>query len=331
MPAGPRCPRTVTESSQNDLGVSCGMTKKRFSEDELIEALKGLAELLGRTPRARGADADPRVPCHSTFVNRFGSWRKALETAGIPLDPRNAGYDRETLLKHLQDLAETLVRRGTSEPLVQAASGRPVWVHLNGLANVLLKYSMSARIRWRRSSGEEKLARLSSRRTKILNQMIALSASSCGVQCVTGRPDSCGSSQATAMIWPVCSGSNVLSAPGRGSSGSTCSIDSANPSSSIPSSSASNKAGAAAAHRSRQMGAVVRWMFKPWPTWVLLAPSAASNTMSHRRTSRWGLVSRRASRSRISRCLTVNSIGVGLGPACLLLLFLSQPLSGPVL
>jgi hypothetical protein len=86
------------------------MAGKRFSQDELIEALKGLAELLGRTPRARDADADPDVPCRSTYVNRFGSWRKALEAAGIPLDPRNTGYDRETLLDHLQDLAETLGR-----------------------------------------------------------------------------------------------------------------------------------------------------------------------------------------------------------------------------
>jgi hypothetical protein len=86
------------------------MTRQRFSEEDLIEALKKLVELLGRTPRARDADADPDVPCHSTYVNRFGSWRKALEAADIPLDPRNTGYDRETLLSHLRELAETLGR-----------------------------------------------------------------------------------------------------------------------------------------------------------------------------------------------------------------------------
>lgn len=143
--------------------------------------------------------------------------------------------------------------------------------------------------------------------------LIASSASSWGVQCVTGRPDSWGSSQATAMIWAICSGSNTLGAPGRGSSASTCSINSANLLSSTPSPSASSKAGAAAAHRSRQMRTVPRSRFKRSPTWVLLAPSAASNTMLHRRTSRWELVSRRVSRSRISRCLTVDSTDVGLG------------------
>lgn len=82
----------------------------KLSQEELIESLKELAELLGHTPRARDADADPHVPCHCTYVNRFGSWQEALEAAGIALDPRNTGYDRETLLEHLRDLAETLGR-----------------------------------------------------------------------------------------------------------------------------------------------------------------------------------------------------------------------------
>jgi hypothetical protein len=85
----------------------------QFSEDELIDALKRLAEQLGRTPRARDADAHPNVATRRTYITRFGSWRNALEAAGIPLDPRSTGYDRETLLAHLRDLAKDLERTPT--------------------------------------------------------------------------------------------------------------------------------------------------------------------------------------------------------------------------
>mgnify|MGYP001043517992 CR=1 FL=1 len=85
----------------------------QFSDDELLDALGRLTELLGHTPRERDATAHPDFPSHKTYVNRFGSWRKALEAAGIPLDPRNTGYDRETLLAHLRDLAEILDRTPT--------------------------------------------------------------------------------------------------------------------------------------------------------------------------------------------------------------------------
>jgi hypothetical protein len=55
-------------------------------------------------------------------VNHFGSWRNALEAAGIPLDPRNTGFDRETLLAHLRDLARRLGRTPTLAN-VDAADG----------------------------------------------------------------------------------------------------------------------------------------------------------------------------------------------------------------
>lgn len=82
----------------------------QYSDAELLDALERLAERLGHTPRERDVTAHPDVPSHKTYVNRFGSWRNALETAGISLDPRNTGYDRDTLLTHLRDLAENLGR-----------------------------------------------------------------------------------------------------------------------------------------------------------------------------------------------------------------------------
>jgi hypothetical protein len=86
------------------------MSRKQLGQEELIDALRVLSGALGRTPKERDATAHPDVPSYKTYVNRFGSWRNALEVAGIPLDPRNTGYDRYTLLAHLRDLAENLGR-----------------------------------------------------------------------------------------------------------------------------------------------------------------------------------------------------------------------------
>jgi hypothetical protein len=69
------------------------------------------------------ADAHLNVPTGRTYINRFGSWRKALKAAGIPLDPRNTGYDRDTLLAHLRDLARRLGRTPTLADLEDGPCG----------------------------------------------------------------------------------------------------------------------------------------------------------------------------------------------------------------
>lgn len=86
------------------------MRGKRYEREYLIGALRELAERLERTPTQQDTHEHPDIPTHPVYVNRFGSWLEALQEAGIPLDPRNVGYDRETLLEHLHTLAEDLGR-----------------------------------------------------------------------------------------------------------------------------------------------------------------------------------------------------------------------------
>jgi len=94
------------------------MARKRYSDQDLIEALKALAEFLGRTPRTRDANGHPDVPTAATYIKRFGSWQEALEAADIPPHSgRKNVYDRGTLLSHLQELAESLGRRPTTDDL----------------------------------------------------------------------------------------------------------------------------------------------------------------------------------------------------------------------
>jgi hypothetical protein len=74
----------------------------------LIDALRRLAERLGRAPSAVDADKDPQSPVSRTYQLHFGSWLEALEAAGIEPEPRQSGYSREELLESLRDLAERL-------------------------------------------------------------------------------------------------------------------------------------------------------------------------------------------------------------------------------
>jgi hypothetical protein len=86
------------------------MSPKKYSERELIDALRRLAERLGRAPSAIDAARDPQSPVSRTYQRHFGSWLEALEAAGIEPEPSQTGYAREELLESLRDLAEQLSR-----------------------------------------------------------------------------------------------------------------------------------------------------------------------------------------------------------------------------
>jgi hypothetical protein len=95
------------------------MTQQRYSQQCLIEKLQELAGRLGRSPTQVEATADPDIPSHTTYVKRFGSWTAALRAAGLPVDPRSVGYDRETLLEMLRELVAELGRPPVCRELSQ--------------------------------------------------------------------------------------------------------------------------------------------------------------------------------------------------------------------
>ena len=89
-----------------------------------------------------------------------------------------AAYSRQADLKNglawyaplgFAMLIVNLVQGSGNTASVYTCSGRPLYVHLNGLAQVVLKYSMNASTRSLRSSTDLKLPRLSSLRTRMLN------------------------------------------------------------------------------------------------------------------------------------------------------------------
>jgi hypothetical protein len=60
--------------------------RKKYTDEFLIETLKEYAKLKGKTPTYQEFEKDPSVPSATVYKNRFGSWNKALEIAGIKVN-----------------------------------------------------------------------------------------------------------------------------------------------------------------------------------------------------------------------------------------------------
>jgi hypothetical protein len=108
-------PRALREA-----GLEPGHGPRGYEQTELLDILRQLAAEVGHAPRAYEADTHPDVPTARTYINHFGSWLEALEAADLRPDGRQTGYDRGTLLSHLQDLAESLGRAPTRGELHEA-------------------------------------------------------------------------------------------------------------------------------------------------------------------------------------------------------------------
>ncbi len=81
----------------------------KYTTQILIHALQAFAEKLGRTPSYREMQAAEDMPDATTYANYFGSWNKALETAGLKIN-RHAAESEAEMLEALQSLAKELGR-----------------------------------------------------------------------------------------------------------------------------------------------------------------------------------------------------------------------------
>ena len=75
------------------------MTGVRYSSNDLLDYLRALAVEMGRTPKQ--LDLQGRRPTVKTMRDRFGSFSKALEAAGLPFrrHTRLTGADKAAIVK----------------------------------------------------------------------------------------------------------------------------------------------------------------------------------------------------------------------------------------
>jgi Homing endonuclease associated repeat len=83
------------------------LTRRSWSEENIIEAIRACASREGRTPSARdwrNAGSNPPHPNSATVAKRFGSWGKGVEAAG--LKPRQRHWTHAAIIAALQASAQ---------------------------------------------------------------------------------------------------------------------------------------------------------------------------------------------------------------------------------
>ncbi|HEY3069723.1 MAG TPA: hypothetical protein VGJ34_05360 [Gaiellaceae bacterium] len=99
----------------SDLADFRASMRRRYSDDEILSALQGCAERLGRSPTMREFERDPRSRVHpQTVIERFGSWNAAKRRAGLTA---RRFATREELLDELRALGDELGRTPTGADL----------------------------------------------------------------------------------------------------------------------------------------------------------------------------------------------------------------------
>ena len=114
--------------------------RRRYSDEQILEQLRGCAERLGRSPTMREFAADAETTAHpQTVIEHFGSWNAAKRAAGLV--PRRFAT-REELLGLLRDLGDRLGRVPTARDIDANRSWMPsksLYWHTFGSLSTALK------------------------------------------------------------------------------------------------------------------------------------------------------------------------------------------------
>ncbi len=86
--------------------------RRRYTDEQILEALRASAERLGRSPTMKEFAADPEAAMHpQTVIEHFGTWNAAKRAAGLM--PRRFAT-REELVAELRKLGDELGRTPTA-------------------------------------------------------------------------------------------------------------------------------------------------------------------------------------------------------------------------
>jgi hypothetical protein len=113
--------RAVADIDPDVLAEFRAGLRRRYSDDEILAALRASAERLGRSPTMKEFAADPGAGMHpQTVIEHFGTWNAAKRAAGLM--PRRFAT-REELVTQLRDLGVELDRTPTAQD-IRARRGR---------------------------------------------------------------------------------------------------------------------------------------------------------------------------------------------------------------
>ena len=129
--------------------------RRRYTDEQILEALRASAERLGRSPTMKEFGADPGAGMHpQTVIEHFGTWNAAKRAAGLM--PRRFAT-REELVLELRRLGEELGRIPTARDLDDRRGTMPskslYWHTFGSLSTALREAGFDVAV------GEERLER----------------------------------------------------------------------------------------------------------------------------------------------------------------------------
>jgi len=129
--------------------------RRRYTNEQILEALRASAARLGRSPTMKEFAADPQTKVHpQTVIEHFGTWNAAKRAAGLV--PRRFAT-REELLEVLRALGAELGRTPTARDLDARRGRMPskslYWHTFGSLSGALREAGYDVAV------GEEKLER----------------------------------------------------------------------------------------------------------------------------------------------------------------------------
>jgi hypothetical protein len=147
--------RAVAAIDPDELASFQAGIRKRYTDEQILAALRACAGRVGRSPTMKEFAADPETRVHpQTVIEHFGSWNAAQRAAGLV--PRRFAT-REELVALLRKLGDELGRTPTARD-IDARRGRMpskslYWHTFGSLSNALREAGYDVAV------GEERLER----------------------------------------------------------------------------------------------------------------------------------------------------------------------------
>src|SRR4051812_41123856 len=141
--------------------------RRRYSDEQILEALRGSAERLGRSPTMKEFAGDPGAGMHpQTVIEHFGTWNAAKRAAGLM--PRRFAT-RDELVAELRRLGDELGRVPAARDLDERRGTMPskslYWHTFGSLTTALREAGFDVAV------GEERLERALAQGSALARQL----------------------------------------------------------------------------------------------------------------------------------------------------------------